>query len=170
MVFKTHKTNTFPTKTNGFTLIELLVVLVVVLVLIGFIVTYLNPIENAKISRDQIRFSDLQLLDSAISQYASVHNVYPDLVNVTRISTVLPIGSGSDIHLATGGWIAADLSAYLTKLPIDPSNGATYYYSYRHDATSFEINANLEVPSSLSQNDGGNDPDKYELGNNLTLL
>jgi type II secretory pathway pseudopilin PulG len=142
----------------------------VLFILLGFIISYLNPRENAQKSRDQKRLSDLQSLASAIDQYSLVHNTYPDQVDTTRISTALPVGSGASLQTSTGGWIFADLSVYTTKLPTDPLNDVTYYYSYRHNAGSYELNALLEFPNEISQNDGGNDPGRYEIGNNLSLL
>jgi hypothetical protein len=55
-------------------------------------------------------------------------------------------------------------------MPIDPINDPTYYYSYFQNGSGYELNARLEFSPDLMQNDGGNDPDMYEIGNNLLLI
>lgn len=78
------------------------------------------------------------------------------------------------------GWIPVDFEASSTKiskLPIDPVNTATggLYYSYITGG-SWELSATVEAESNAAGNsndktsiDGGDDPTRLEVGNNLTL-
>jgi hypothetical protein len=108
-------------------------------------------------------------LDRAITEYKVDEGSYPDTVDTLRTSTVLPAGSTALTNVRTG-WIAQNLSAYASRLPIDPINDATYFYSYYHDADTYELNARLEYNFDLMTSDGGNDPNLYEVGNNLGLI
>lgn len=78
------------------------------------------------------------------------------------------------------GWVPVDFSgnsATVSKLPIDPVNTATgsLYYSYITGG-SWELNAAVEASSSAvggsadkTSNDGGDDPTRLEIGNDLAL-
>ena len=59
-------------------------------------------------------------------------------------------------------------NSYLPKLPVDPTNNETYYYSY-NPGGSFELNAFFESSTYISKygsTDGG-DSNAFELGDNL---
>ena len=71
------------------------------------------------------------------------------------------------------GWVNVNLTGTtgdspLSALPLDPSQTATYQYTYIGDATNltFELNANLESTkySGLEATDGGNCSSVYEIG------
>lgn len=78
------------------------------------------------------------------------------------------------------GWIPVDFatsSTKISKLPIDPVNTATggLYYSYINGG-SWELNAAMEAESNKAGNstdktsfDGGDDPTRLEIGNDLAL-
>lgn len=95
--------------------------------------------------------------------------------------------TSSDRLISTdgSGWLPLNFKSLtktlLTDLPIDPINSdeSKYFYSYvfnRQNQT-FELNANLEAADyqatgkqSKTANDGGNNPNLYEVGSNLCLL
>ncbi|MDP3954984.1 MAG: hypothetical protein Q8Q15_01300, partial [bacterium] len=56
-------------------------------------------------------------------------------------------------------------------LPVDPTNSAIYYYQYCSDEINWEISAKFESKKFTSQtaNDGGDDPQAFEVGSNQTL-
>jgi hypothetical protein len=120
-------------------------------------------------ARDDRRLSDINILDQAINEYLLDNGDYPDVVGTLRDSTSLPSGNTS-LDNSSDGWIDADLSKYTAKLPVDPLNDATYHYSYYHNITGYELNAVLEYYTEYAQEDGGDDPDIYEMGNNTTLI
>jgi prepilin-type N-terminal cleavage/methylation domain-containing protein len=78
------------------------------------------------------------------------------------------------------GWIPINFSSYsagtvISKLPVDPVNttSTNLYYTYETDGIGgFKVAAFFESQKDAPQmaNDGGNDPELYEKGSNLSLL
>ncbi len=83
------------------------------------------------------------------------------------------------------GWIPIDFSSLnypgLSYLPVDPSNtlrsGLYYMYAFRRNPPQYEISLSFESPeyrlggvNDKVSTDGGNDPNRLELGNNLELI
>ena len=153
----------------GTTLLELVAVVAILLILTTALVFFINPSEQMKKARDKQRLSDMSTIDRAINEFLLDNKRYPDQEEILRISTSLPPGS-SDLARSNLGWIHDNMSKYISNLPIDPLNNDEYYYSYFHDLTGYEINAKLEILNNEMINDGGNDPNMYELGNNLNLI
>lgn len=148
---------------------ELIIVITLISILASVSILVLDPAEKRARARDNRRLSDLSTLDRVINEFLLDNGDYPDLSLVLRDSTTLPVG-GISVDNASSGWIDVDLSAYTSHLPVDPVNDATYRYYYYHDNTGYELNAVLETLSDEAVNDGGDDADRYEVGNNLTLI
>ncbi len=180
--------------TKGFTLVELLVVIGILAILTAAVVIILNPAELLRQARDSQRFTDLDAVRNAISLYladrgssANIGNSSLCYIYDSATSTALCGGrfatgtttSSAARTVAGSGWIPINFSAIssgspLSVLPVDPSNGATYYYAYKGNSTSydFEINAVLESTKYVGDkdaNDGGNSSSIYEVGSDLTL-
>jgi prepilin-type N-terminal cleavage/methylation domain-containing protein len=154
---------------KGFTIVELVIVIAVIMILVTASVVLIDPVAKKKRARDNKRLSDVSTIDRAINEYLLDKGDYPDQADTLRESTTLPLGSSALVN-AVGGWIAADLSKYTSRLPIDPLNDGTYHYSYYHTVSSYELDAPLEYLTEEAQNDGGDDPQVYEMGNDLTLI
>jgi len=176
---------------KGFTLLELLIVIAILAILAAAVLVVINPAEILKKSRDTRRVNDLDSLRSALAMYITDVSS-PDLDGTGVCSTDEWITSstascrsgvtGGNCHQSDGtavdgtGWIPVNLSSISTgspiaSLPIDPTNDADYFYSYRCDGdnTTFELNANLEstyytTTISSEIKDGGDDTDLYEVG------
>ena len=157
-------------ESKGFTLVELAIVISIsAILLITFLIT--NSVENVSKARDNKRLGDIALMDQAINSYLVDKNSYPDDINVLRTSTSLPQGQTGPLENISGGWIkAAGLESYMPRLPIDPINNSTYYYSYKHTVNAYELNVRLEFYIDKSQGDSGNDDTLYETGNDLTII
>ncbi len=155
---------------RGVTFTEILVILSIFLVLFSVIMYTIDPVALKARGRDNKRISDLAVLERMISEFLISNGSYPDAIDTTRNSTVIPEGSAGPLENSTSGWIKQDLSVYEVKLPLDPINDATYNYKYRHNASGFELNTVLEYYTDKSASDGGNDPNVYEIGNDLTIL
>lgn len=167
MASKTLKTNT----TLGFSIVEMVIVLAMIMVLSTLMVSFINPSEQNKKARDEKRFSDISKLERVISEYRIDKGYLPDEEMILRTSTSLPTGSSGPLAMSNGtGWLPGDLSRYTTSLPLDPKNDSTYFYSYRNNEYSFELNAVLEYFTDHSENDGGNDPGVYEVGDDLSVI
>lgn len=140
---------------KGFTLIELLVVITIIGILAtGATTVYTTAQQKA---RDSVRQSDLMGVKSALEQSYSDNAVYPAATATT---------------LETDG--------YIDTVPSDPKNVAgtsdatTYQYVYgAADAASgiqaqlYEVSANFENSNNDAKEtgDGGDDTDKWEVGN-----
>ncbi|HLB51967.1 hypothetical protein A3F07_03285 [candidate division WWE3 bacterium RIFCSPHIGHO2_12_FULL_38_15] len=162
----------FPQNYNskGVTLIELIIVATIAILLSGFILGHFNPSgQNAK-ARDNKRLAEAEHLDRAINEYLLNNGVYPGAANTLRTSTTLPAGNSGPLENPQQGWIDADLSANITKLPIDPLNDSSYFYSFMHNDNGYELNVRLEILTEYSTDDGGNDTEVYEIGNNLNII
>lgn len=154
---------------KGFTIVELTAATAVIMVLLSVVLLAINVPEKQNKAKDVKRISDLSFLDSAINQYRMDNQGYPDTTSVLRTSTLLPAGN-AQLQSSSSGWIGQDMSKYLSRLPTDPVNDATYYYSYIQNGSGYELDAKLEFLTDQMQNDGGNDPNMYEIGNNLLLI
>lgn len=155
---------------RGITFTEVLVVLSIFLVLFAVIMYTIDPVALRARGRDNKRISDMAVLERIISEHLLDVGSYPDALDTTRNSTVLPEGNSGPLESVTSGWIDQNLSLYDVKLPLDPLNDATYNYKYRHNASGFELNTILEYYTDKSAEDGGNDPAVYEVGNSLSIL
>ena len=70
---------------KGFTFVELVVVIAILLVLLTTVSIFVRPAEQSKKARDNIRLSDMSILERSISEFVLDNKRYPDQVNVLRI-------------------------------------------------------------------------------------
>jgi len=186
-----------PKNHSAFTLIELLVVMGIIGVLMAVTILVINPNQNFQKARDTTRISDLNNLYTALNMYvidtgndfsSPDYTVYVSLPDSSPTCAAwslpaLPTShpwvyhcSPSDTYrkIDGTGWIPVNFtlspSRPLSTLPIDPTNNATYYYSFVKGG-SFELNAITESPmgAAAASSDGGVDPAMLEMGTNLNL-
>jgi len=156
---------------GGFTLVELLVVVAIIGILMAAVVLAINPLEIMKKGRDATRLSDMDSLRKAI-----------DLVLAdggTLAVTAVPGDSsavGASRAVDGTGYVTVDVGQYLSILPVDPRNGASFTeaagrtkvgkYLYFSDGSTYELNCYLESASNVSKyaTDGGDDAAMYEVG------
>ena len=183
---------------KGFTLLELIIVIGILAILGTVSVLVLNPAQLFAQARDTTRIQDLQTMNSALGLYVSSVSspslgatancfVQPTealaLANCgTRHSGTSSTNNGVSAGLrstASAGWIPVNFDGIsggspLATLPVDPTNNATYFYSYAPDNTNktYELNANLESTrytsgtdnKEINTADGGNTDTIYEIG------
>ncbi|MDO8551154.1 MAG: prepilin-type N-terminal cleavage/methylation domain-containing protein [bacterium] len=113
------KRNHFSNK--GLTLIELLIVLAVISVIATFTLVALNPITQMQKGRDARRKSDLQKLKNSFEDYYNDHKSYP---------ATLVCGDTA-------------LAPYINKVPCDPQDNSSYFYS-TDGATYYRVYTTLE--------------------------
>ncbi len=179
---------------HGFTLLELLIVIGILAILAAVVTVVLNPAELLKQARDSQRVSDLASLNSALGMYmADVAS--PSLgvstncyVNSSAATTNCSgRHSGALTYIASravdsNGWIPVDFTdissgSPLPILPTDPTNNATYFYSYVPSivaSSTYEIDAAFEskkytIDLDLDGKDGGNATSTYEVGTQPAL-
>ena len=171
-------------KMRGFSLIELLVVMAILAILAALTFPIINSSELTKRAYDAQRLTgiaDLKLgIGVAIQENSGQANILcqagetrpcsGDSIAGTRVSD----GTGW-VHVNLGGVSSVSIPI----LPIDPKNAGSLKYAYKADdtggKTDWEINAVLESKQykdteDLDGKDGGNDPNVYETGTNLTLI
>lgn len=154
---------------SGVTIVELVLAMAVGAIILGAIFTNVNPAESRARARDNKRLSELSTLDRIVIEYKLDKETYPDVEDTLRQSHIL-ISGAFGLTDVQRGWIDANVSDYYTRQPIDPLNNETYHFSYYHDGSSYELNAVLEYNTELMQNDSGNNPNAYEIGNKLDLI
>lgn len=155
---------------SALSLVEVVLSVGLLILLIATVTLNTNSRESRQKARDNVRLSDLQTLDRVINEYILTNGwVYPDTGNVLRQSTIIA-GNASSPSVVNQGWILANFSPHTSSLPIDPVNDATYHYEFIHNGSSYELNARLEFLQDRMVSDGGNDPARYEIGNNLNLI
>lgn len=171
---------------QGFTLVELLVVIAIIAILASVVVLVINPLELTRRGRDAARLTDLANMQQAI-------NVAVQEATGSGIEDILCVGGLTD-DACTGlstqansrpsngtGWVKVDLSSQksvsVPTLPVDPTNSATYHYTYCSDGDGYEINTVLESEQQRGKmaNDGGNEnatdtTGRYEVGSSLELI
>ena len=172
---------------KGFALLELLIVIGILAILATTVTLVLNPAEMLKQARDSQRLGDLRSVHAAISMYAATatSTEFASCSGCTNTGGTVSVfsGGGSCTQNSSStvdgiGWVTPlDLrktsgGAPLSKLPIDPSNGATYFYAFKCSTdNTWEINANLESDKYSPQEagDGGSTSTYYEIGNDPDL-
>jgi hypothetical protein len=155
-----------------------------------------SAVEAAAEGRDANRISDLITLKTAINLYA-VDTVNPipcsDSKTIYASAPIMPpVGWKAGANMGSTaidgtGWLPVNFAAIssgapIAKLPVDPVNSAGRHLVYLFACNPTAINTyELDVvmesqkygnsgSSDVVSTDGGNDPNVYEVGNNLSLI
>jgi prepilin-type N-terminal cleavage/methylation domain-containing protein len=170
---------------QGFTLVELLVVIAIIAILAAVVVLIINPLELTRRGRDAARLSDLANLQTAINVAVQEATDSADaILCVGGLTSGVCTGKSTDATSRTAngaGWVKVDLSTSksvsVPTLPADPTNSATYHYTYCSDGSAWEIDAVLESDQQKGKmaTDGGDENNtdstgRFEVGSNLTLV
>lgn len=169
--------NNFSSDLEGFTLVELLVVIAIIAILAAVGITIYSGILSR--ARDADRLSDMSEIRSAIQ--IVMHDA-TDSASTLCAGIVAPCQGESDSadpnNRATDGtgWIKIDFDAKdiatFPQLPVDPVNNSIYNYQYESDGENWRVSCVLETSSNQNymKNDGGTDPNRYEVGVGLKSL
>ena len=169
---------------KGFTLIELLIVIAIIAILAIIIVIAINPARILEKSRDSQRFSDMTSLATAVNLYlADKEN---QALPATGSRTTIEAACTADINACkkndgvAPSWVPLNFTsvssgAPIASLPIDPTNDSTDYYRFGWNSVSktYEFDCAFESSDNIlkmSAADGGNNPNRYEVGTDLTIL
>ena len=148
----------------------------VLILLVGgafFVLKWVNPSKYLDKSRDGQRLNDLAKLQTGLDLYiADGHNFSNLVPGKAYISSEKNSVDGR-------GWLPLNFQAISSgapfdELPIDPTNNDVYNYRIGVNVSNktYEIDCRFENPGfqTKAKNDGGNDPDWYEIGTDLTIL
>ncbi len=203
---------------KGFTYVETIIVFVVILIILGGIIAFLEMRSSFTFARDLQRLQDAYLLYSALDFYfKNTSNFDPDGPYLDNkgfneasptIFISIPIENGQfpngriycsptssyyvyqvsrdNLRKIDGyGWLPINFSSskfyLLSNLPIDPINSLQsnlyYLYAFQRNPPQYEISLSFESKNFKSgglddkaSTDGGNDPNRLELGTNLNLI
>lgn len=148
---------------NAFTLIELLVVIAIIGLLASIVLVAVNNVRED--ARDVNRRADIQQIYKALQMYYDDNNAYPSEgwcdSSVGSCGYACPCNPLEDDWSATSGIYTALIGGgYISKLPIDPINDASYYYNYEPDCNTqgicsgtccyFRLTARLEQGGSFT--------------------
>ncbi len=169
---------------KGFTLIELLIVIAIIAILAIIVVLTINPATIMEKSRDSARMSDLTSLATAINLYLADSHDFTGLGGSTYTSYD-PAGVKTDDQLKqidSSGWVPIDFrlvssGAPLAALPLDPENdsatGLYYRFAVNEVAKTYELDCQFENQANQTDkynSDGGDNPNRYEVGTDLTIM
>jgi len=123
-------------KSDGFSMVDLLVAVVILMVLVGASMTFINPPFQIKKARDTKRKAHLNEYRTGLEAYAAARDGQ------------YPLHSGSAVLVHTV--LCNDLTSsfqFLDSCPSDPQNNPPYQYFYQSDINGqqFVLYANLET-------------------------
>lgn len=117
----------------GFTIVELLIVIVVIGILAAITIVAFNGVQQR--ARDTIRIDDLRTIQKIVELYNAEKGSYPLPSNGSMSWSGNCTTFGSQTNYIAG------ISAYASKLPLDPKwkNTDNKCYLYRSDGTDYMI-------------------------------
>src|SRR5664280_1057369 len=163
-------------------------------ILMAVTILVINPAEYLRRARDTNRVSDLNTLKTALTLYTvdtgtdystpdnTVYVSLPDTSSTCATWSLPTLPSPWVYKCVTTtnyrkidgtGWVPVNLtlmtSRPLSTLPVDPTNNATYYYTFVIGG-SFELTSLMESNShDAAVTDGGSFPGVYETGTHIGL-
>jgi prepilin-type N-terminal cleavage/methylation domain-containing protein len=165
---------------RGFTLVELLVVIAIIAILAAIVILVIKPLELMARGRDATRLSDLTTLNNAINIAIQESTQSSSNIACNGVSSAVCGGKTTDgLPASTAraidgtGWVKVNLGAAkiaaIPVLPVDPSNGTAYHYTYCGQGTNWVILSRMESEQQAQKvtNDGGTRPTEYEIGSVL---
>jgi len=166
-------------KDNGFALTELLIIIAASLALVVISLVAVNPAKLMQNARDNQRFKDIVGLKNAVNLYLADNNDFGTLEG-PYYSNDVTFSDDKTRSLNNGkGWLPVNFTkvstgASIKALPLDPLNNEINFYSMAisRQHKTYEINLHFEKTENIKKEitDGGNNPNRYELGTDLTIL
>lgn len=162
---------------KGFTILELLITAIVIAIMVIFLVSMLHRVSER--SRDALRLTDMSNLYQAIQ--TTIHSkedkeklfyILCSQVKTPCEGSSFPLGAETR-KIDGKGWlkITFDKKSLIrySVLPLDPLNTEKYNYKYFSDGKSFTLETKFESDNFKERmtDDGGKDPNKYELTQKL---
>lgn len=137
-------------KKQGFTLIELLIVIAIIGLLATLAIVSLTTAQRK--ARDTKRIADIKQLQNAVELYYSENGSFPD-------------SGGTTVAWSDFGGL---ITAYITNVPIDPTNATDnsvdYVYTYGTSANNDEYFIGAQLEDSSHDALSGDDDIAYTVG------
>lgn len=156
--------------------VKLLLSIPVILVTIGLISAFglAATLPERSEENDKKRVKDLETVNQAIKQEITTSGGKISLCGKEQSPCYYYSAEKDyDTKKSDGtGWVKVKLSS-LSELPTDPLNTEDFNYYYCSDGKDWEVETWFQSKKSefiqRAKNDGGNNPDAYELGSNLNV-
>jgi len=155
-------------KERSFTLIEVMVAVAIIGLLASIVLVSLKVTKQK--ARDAKRIAELNQVEKAVKLLETDWGMYPG--GAADTNTTCDCRHYEGIRDGCSLWYYLETLNDLIPMPQDPfsSNGWAYRYNYLNSGRDFEISARLEIDTSKMENDGGNDPNRYEIGININNI
>lgn len=160
---------------RAFTLIELLVVIAIIGILSSVVLASLSGARES--ARDNAKVQEVEQMQTALELYHEDNGHYPqqpDIYYYAYSDADDPCGVGDAKWCGEGtnsrNSLEQELAPYIDKLPRGESiDSVEYIYKHSHSDSDnnsdiYGLGAKLENPNDLSENDGGYDDNRYEVG------
>ena len=141
-------------RVRGFTLVEIMVVIGIIGILSAIV--YANFSDSRKITRDNIRKTDLKNLQIAIELYKAQNGVYPDACTPGSGAWSGSVKGDAGCRTRSSDFITGLVPDYIADLPIDPmynsysdTSNAGYLYRVSTDKLEYKLMANSSVEKML---------------------
>lgn len=163
-------------KLSGFVWTDILIVVAIVLIVLVVVVLAINPVKMISKSHDIQRLADFTQLTTGLNLFLADNKNFNGLTG-PYLSTAVDDKNRTKTNGT--GWIPVKFNTIssgvpLPSLPFDSINNGTYHYTVGVNTVNntYEINCVFENADNFSKmsSDGGNNPDVYEVGTDLTIL
>jgi len=153
--------------------------LTLIAILIAGVIFIVKPSKILEKSRDSQRSSDMKNLTTALAKYLADGHDFKGLVGPYSSIDAGFTNNTALENIDGSGWIPLNFKLISTGapfdlLPIDPLNNTIYNYrlGVSQSSKTYEIDCVFESPENITKlsTDGGNNPNVYELGTDLTIL
>ncbi len=107
---------------KGFTLLEVLLVIALIGILLTIILVVLNPRERFAVARNDVRKSDIQKLEGALTQYRLQEGSYPAGLTSTLQEICDPDISNPSVNCGSYINLSSLVPTYIQSIPQDPQD------------------------------------------------
>lgn len=160
-------------------MVEQIIVIASAIIFLGIMVVLFRETKVIEKSHNSTRLADLTSISTAVNLYLADNH---DFSVLQTGATYESVTSSKSAKRSDGtGWIPLDFAAVtsgtpLAALPVDPINDKAKGYYYRFGVKvaekTYEVDCAFESADDADKqsSDGGNNPSRFEMGTDLSIL